>query len=145
MNWKSLGFGLVLLFLGTPRCGAQSPFANPFRPGMAPVRTSPVSPYLNLLRTGNSPAFNYTTLVRPQLQFQQSVSGLQTQLNTVQQTVTSQFPPTQQRSELTPTGVRAGFQTHQRGGTGQGPGFQSHTRFFGTIGGSGLGRGTRRR
>jgi hypothetical protein len=35
------------------------------------------SPYLNLVRPGGSPALNYFGLVRPELQFRQSIQNLQ--------------------------------------------------------------------
>ncbi|MGF1580889.1 MAG: hypothetical protein ACFCD0_16115 [Gemmataceae bacterium] len=122
----------ILVLLSTGTVVAQSPLAPTFRPGMAPARGPAVSPYLNLLRAGGSPSFNYATLVRPQLQFRQSVLGLQNQINTVQQNFTTQRATSQpQDSELAPTGVRAGFQTHQGGS--QGFGFQSQSRYFRTV------------
>jgi len=49
-------------------------------PGLGPSGASPaVSPYLNLLRNnanGGSPALNYFTLVRPQVQSNQALLGL---------------------------------------------------------------------
>jgi hypothetical protein len=39
-----------------------------------------VSPYLNLFRRGNSPGFNYFTLVRPELELRQSIGQLQQQV-----------------------------------------------------------------
>src|SRR5262249_21261048 len=70
--------------------------------------------YLNLNRFGNSPGFNYATLVRPQLQFQQNLQGLQTQFNTVQQSVTTLEQQTQQGlPQLPATGHLTGFMTHK--------------------------------
>src|SRR4051812_18227610 len=40
-----------------------------------------VSPYLNLLRPGNSPALNYYGLVRPQFQTNADLLGLQQRMN----------------------------------------------------------------
>ena len=48
------------------------------RPGGLPPGPA-VSPYLNLLRTGNSPALNYYGLVRPQFQTNASLQALQQQ------------------------------------------------------------------
>ena len=57
---RSLLILAAIGFLGiaAERASAQSPY------GQSPV----VSPYLNLLRRGGDAGFNYTTLVRPQLE-----------------------------------------------------------------------------
>ena len=88
-------------------------------PGPLP-QTQPIySPYLNLLRQGNSPAFNYFGLVRPELNFSSSVYGLQQQAVNTQQTVG------QIQSGLT-TGHQTmflnygGYYQSNRGGTGAG-------------------------
>ena len=49
------------------------------------ANTPPVSPYLNLLRPGTSPAVNYYGLVRPQVNFLGSVQALQAQVGYAQQ------------------------------------------------------------
>src|SRR3954469_12280831 len=49
------------------------------------VNTPPVSPYLNLLRPGTSPAINYYGIVRPEMNFMNSVQALQAQLGYAQQ------------------------------------------------------------
>ena len=49
--------------------------------GPAPSRPA-VSPYLNLLRPGNSPGVNYYGLVRPQLELQNGLRNLQQQVQT---------------------------------------------------------------
>jgi hypothetical protein len=49
------------------------------------VNTPPVSPYLNLLRPGTSPAINYYGLVRPEMNVLNSMQALQAQLGYVQQ------------------------------------------------------------
>jgi hypothetical protein len=49
---------------------AQTPFGgNLYQP--------PVSPYLNILRTGAPPALNYYNIVQPQFQFGNQISQLQ--------------------------------------------------------------------
>jgi len=63
---------------------AQPP--APGRPlGLDPATNPPVSPYLNLVRPGSSPAINYYGIVRPQVDLQQSLQGLQSQVLGVQQ------------------------------------------------------------
>lgn len=78
------GTGVVLLaglWIGTadaqgpgPRVGVGSPPAGPT-----------VSPYINLLRNGNSPAFNYYGLVRPQFQTNAGLQALSQQSLLAQQ------------------------------------------------------------
>jgi hypothetical protein len=65
---------------------AQAPGFVP-RPG--PVFTPPpaFSPYLNLIRNGNSPGVNYYGLVRPQLEFRSAMQNLQGQVNMNQQMI----------------------------------------------------------
>jgi hypothetical protein len=48
-----------------------------------------VSPYINLLRGGNPPWLNYAGLVRPQVNFLQSVYGLQSQISANQQGIST--------------------------------------------------------
>ena len=58
-------------------------FAQPTVPGAGNVGTPPLSPYLNLLRNNNNnanPAFNYLTITRPQMQFNQAANQLNQQL-----------------------------------------------------------------
>jgi hypothetical protein len=62
---------------------AQFPYAAPGQsPFSAPQVQPTISPYLNLLRAGNSPSFNYFTLVRPQFDFMNSTYALQQQVAT---------------------------------------------------------------
>jgi hypothetical protein len=63
--------------------GYTRPTTNPFN---RPV----YSPYLNLLRRGNSFTQNYYGLVRPQLEFQQDINRLNQQLTTVERQVATQ-------------------------------------------------------
>jgi hypothetical protein len=95
--------GMLALFAAP--CPAQPPFTS--RPT--------VSPYLNLLRSGGSPALNYYTLVRPQNQFYQSLRQLQQdvganaqELNSLQQSTTTTAMP------MRPTGFAAGFMTQSQ-------------------------------
>jgi hypothetical protein len=98
----------------------------PGAPGMLP-RTQPAfSPYLNLLRQGNSPALNYFGLVRPELNFRSSINNLQQQANIDQQAIGDL-----QMSNLPTTGhsvmflnTRGYFQS-QSGGPGNNRGMQS--------------------
>jgi hypothetical protein len=80
-----------------------------------PVNRPPVSPYLNLLRTGTSPAINYYGIVRPQIDFRNSVLQLQQQTANNQQSLSE----LQASSPLT---------------TGHAAQFMNHTRFFMTMG-----------
>ena len=65
--------GLMLVAFATPAWG-QAP-----APGIAQPTRPAVSPYLNLLRPGNSPGVNYYGLVRPQMEFRNSIQNLQQQ------------------------------------------------------------------
>ncbi len=58
---------------------AQPAYGPRSAPAYAP--SPPVSPYLNLLRRGSSPAVNYYGLVRPQIEFRDSIQGLQQQVS----------------------------------------------------------------
>jgi hypothetical protein len=71
-------FGLAVC-LGTPAAYGQFPVQRA-APG---YRTPPVSPYLNLLRAGSDPAINYYGLVRPEIEFRNSIQNLQQQVETV--------------------------------------------------------------
>src|SRR5437763_16306005 len=90
---------LALAILVVP-CGMASG-QYPYSPSGSPGLGSPYKPSnsafvnLNLLRPGASPAFNYVTLVRPQMQAINNIQALQGQVNTVQQSVTGleQPPP----------------------------------------------------
>ena len=80
------------------------------------------SPYLNLLRRGNSTTFNYYALVRPELefraaneQFQGNFGELQTQFDRFQRGRAA-------ASNLGTSGHRARFFVDYRGGVGSVPG-----------------------
>lgn len=107
-----------------------------------PPRTSPtVSPYINLTRNGNSPGLNYYGLVRPQISAQQSIQGLQTQVNQNAMNIgglqQQGNTPTSLDGSLSATGFRVGYMTHYayflNSGSGRGGG--------GGIGGGGIGGG----
>lgn len=72
------------LLMDSPFAAAQGPA---FRPGPSGggsgsynPSASSVSPYLNLLRSGSSPAVNYYGLVRPAIDFQNNLNNLQQQV-----------------------------------------------------------------
>jgi hypothetical protein len=65
------------------------------------------------LRNGNSPAFNYTTLVRPALEFQKDIRGLQNQVFSVQQSMANPQQAPAGPTTLPVTGQPVGFQTHK--------------------------------
>jgi hypothetical protein len=77
MSRYLLGF-VVLALLSGPAAAQQ--FGQSNQPA--------VSPYLNLLRPGNSPGFNYYGLVRPQMQFQNDIQNLQNQAMTNRAAIT---------------------------------------------------------
>jgi hypothetical protein len=69
--------------------------AQPVTPYRVPgYMTPPVSPYINLLRGGNPTYLNYYGLVRPQVQFQNSVVGLQQEVTTLGTGTGAQAGPT---------------------------------------------------
>ena len=75
---KFIWAAAIVTLVGTAS-GLQAQPAVPGRPiGQVPPPT--VSPYLNLLRPGSSQAINYYGLVRPQVEFQQSIQALQSQV-----------------------------------------------------------------
>ena len=85
-------------------------------PSLQPSRRPTVSPYLSLLG-GNSAAAQYYRQVQPDFQFYATgrelrdyTRSLQTQITDVRQELNSPRP----LSDLSPTGVGAGFMTHTR-------------------------------
>ncbi len=75
-------FGAALVALvaaGDGQAIAQAPYTGPG--GYAPNNPPAYSPYLNLLRRGNSAAANYYGLVKPELEFRSAYRGLQQQVN----------------------------------------------------------------
>jgi hypothetical protein len=101
----SLWGWMVLLVPG--QAEAQGPYGRPS--GFSAQRPA-VSPYLNLYRRGNSLAFNYYTLVRPELEMRSSLGQLEQQITTNQQAITdlAGTPP------LTPTGHQTEVMNYPR-------------------------------
>jgi hypothetical protein len=58
---------------------AESLAQYPNTPYQLPVQRPAVSPWLNLLRQGGSPANNYYNLVQPQFEFGSNITNLQAQ------------------------------------------------------------------
>jgi hypothetical protein len=68
---------------------APAQFAPPRFGGIAPVTQPAVSPYLNLLRRDNPAYLNYYGLVRPEVEFRNSINRLQQQVNTNQESISN--------------------------------------------------------
>jgi len=84
---STLTLGAAGLHAQPPRPGGYAP---PPPPGGAYYSRPPAfSPYLNLLRGGGSPALNYYGLVRPEMQFRQSIQNLSGDVAMNQQMVDS--------------------------------------------------------
>jgi hypothetical protein len=75
---SSVAVLIVAISAGQARAQTAGPRVGSPPPGPT------VSPYLNLLRAGNSPAANYYGLVRPQLQTDAGIQSLQQQFLTAQ-------------------------------------------------------------
>jgi hypothetical protein len=75
--------------------------------GLDPSRRPAVSPYVNLLRTGSSPAINYYGIVRPEIMFGNALNQLQSQ----QATLANQQQDQAAAIALPATGHRSGFMT----------------------------------
>jgi hypothetical protein len=104
----SLAVLSVLAVLTAGEARAQFPFAG----GVTPPYARPaVSPYLNLFRAGSPAGINYYDLVRPQVQVNRALYGLQQQVGTLGQQVTAEGEGT---ANLLATGHRVGFMTHLR-------------------------------
>ncbi len=89
-----------------------------------PYNRPPYSPYLNLLRSGN-PAINYYGLVRPQIDFRNSITGLQNQVGTLDRAV----------NDVAQAGSRTGLPT-----TGHPTAFLNYSGYFPGLGGRSGGR-----
>lgn len=112
--------------------------AQPPAPG---ARSPTVSPYLNMLRQGNSPALNYLGLVRPEVAAMQNLQTVQSAVANNQRSISELY----NGGGLPQTGVtgqflnyRGYFLTQGSGGTGVGGGGGG-----GMVGGGG-GGGMRR-
>jgi hypothetical protein len=127
-KYQSLG----LLAIGWLLCSSHPVVAQYDNPYNRPR----VSPYLQLLRQGNSAGVNYATLVRPQLDFQRQLNQVQDQASANSAAITGL---SQGAAGPLVTGTAVGFQTHlgyfqnqYSGGGGVG---------FGGFGGGGGGVG----
>jgi hypothetical protein len=103
---------VIVLALAVPSAMAQV-----YQPRPAGYGSPPVSPYINLLRPGQSPAINYYGIVRPTVNFQNSIAGLQQQ----ETQTNAQLAATDQALLTLPqTGHSAVFMSysHYFGGTG---------------------------
>jgi hypothetical protein len=80
--------------------------------GQLPNQRPVVSPYINLNRQGSSPGVNYYGIVRPELNYQNSINQLQVQQAATEQQL--QSAQQQQAAGLPVTGHPTGFQTHHR-------------------------------
>ncbi|MGL4551163.1 MAG: hypothetical protein ACRC33_08245 [Gemmataceae bacterium] len=115
---KNLLRAAVLAAVATTSAFAQAPL----RPGIGPNTRPAFSPYLNLVRNGNSAAFNYFGLVRPELQFRDSIQSLQgdvatnrQMINATNATVASALPATGHTATFLNTG---GYFLNSAGGGG---------------------------
>jgi hypothetical protein len=125
MRRPALGFtasAVVIMLLGAGQVRAQVPGAP--TPGPRPT----YSPYLNLFRQGQPLYQNYYGLVRPQVQFENSVNRLQQQVTSNREAL-SQQEEANINPELRPTGHPFSYFSHQgfflnntRGGGGGAPG-----------------------
>jgi hypothetical protein len=75
--------GLLILTMASP---VRAQVYNPGALYQRPV----VSPYINLLRGGGTPAINYYGIVRPEFEVYRSIRGLQQEAAAEQQAITSQ-------------------------------------------------------
>jgi hypothetical protein len=106
--------------------------AAQYAPGTPYAQPQP-SAYLNLLRGGATPGFNYFSLTRPQLDFRGGIVGLQQQVQQNQQLVTG--------LEATRAGNQAAVTTGQPFGFMTDLGFFQNQNQFAATGGVGAGVG----
>lgn len=100
-DYRFAAAALAVLALASAPVAAQPP-----TPG--PIARPAFSPYLNLLRPGNSPALNYFGLVRPEQSFRQTFQAVQSAVTTNQRTLADLA----RGGELGQTGAPAQFQNH---------------------------------
>jgi len=122
----AISFGLLLWLTAVP-ADAQSPYGVPAGPPTSPFARPIINPYLNLLRPGASPAFNYITLVQPQRYANNAIQQLGQGVANNQQAIATMSSDPGQLA----TGHHAGFMTSRKyfltGGAG--------------VGGQGIGTG----
>jgi len=85
--WAALA---AVMVSGTSQSQAQ-PLGRP--PGSVPITQPTFSPYLNLLRRDNSAALNYYGLVRPEIEFRNSLLGLQQQVTMNRMALNQEIDP----------------------------------------------------
>lgn len=94
------------------------------QPRVGPPQNRPaVSPYLNLLRPGNSAGVNYYGLVRPQLEFRNNLQNLQQQITDNRDAIsafaaTAPLPTTGHTTSFLNTGGYFGGGQRAGGGAG---------------------------
>jgi hypothetical protein len=81
-SWTTLAS--LLLLAAVP---AVAPAQAPTRPGITPNARPAFSPYLNLARPGAPAGINYYGLVRPEVNFRNSISGLQSDVDANRQLI----------------------------------------------------------
>jgi len=75
MMKRLLAFFVVVAWAAIVAVPADAQYRDPRSPRNQYTPRPTVSPYLNLLRDGGSAGFNYQTLVRPELQFQNELQN----------------------------------------------------------------------
>jgi hypothetical protein len=92
--------------------GTQSAQAQVQQYGLNPANRPAVSPYINLIRSGSSPAINYYGIVRPEIAYANSLYQLQGQ----QGALATQLQQEQAAAAtaLPATGHKSGFMTQSR-------------------------------
>lgn len=145
MGRLSFRVGVALLgVVATAVSGfAQPPAGVAGPPVVGPTVRPPFSPYLNLLRQNGSPVINYYGLVRPQIQTQNALQSLQSQVNQVNPFIAAATAGDQPLV----TGNAFGFQTHrgyfqnQFQAGGYGAGLNNNRSGMGAMGRPGVGGG----
>ncbi len=106
--------GVLSLLAGTSQAQVVRPRGGPI--GVAPYQGPAVSPYVNLTRSGSPAGVNYYGLVRPQIEFSNSIQQLQQDVATNREAV------------LTTSEAEANLPT-----TGHATGFMTQAKYFNTI------------
>lgn len=101
-----LAASLVLVVIFAPCAGAQ--YSSPIIKKSPPPQRPAISPYVNLLRRNNSPAFNYFTLVRPEIDFRNQLQQQGAQLSQLRGQLDTQRAATPQQQQG-PTGHATSF------------------------------------
>lgn len=85
--------GSAIAVIATLSLAAGDLSAQPPVPGGGQFSRPPAfSPYLNLLRSGGSPALNYFGLVRPEMQFRQAIQTLNADVSQNRQLIGNMDP-----------------------------------------------------